>query len=327
MKALLEAGVHFGHQTRYWNHKMAPFLYGQRNKIHIINLEKTLPLFEDALNFVGKIASRKGVILFVGTKRSAQQIVEEEAQRCGMPYVNRRWLGGLLTNYKTVKQSINRLMDLEAMQTDGSVERMSKKEALRFRRSLEKLQRSLAGIKNMKGIPDSLFVIDVGYEDIAVKEAVKLSIPVVGIVDSNNSPDGIDYVIPGNDDAIRSIRLYAKGIADAIVTGKEAVAHLGAGGGTDEFVELDASGSPIVKEESGRARVEMRKKSAKKKVVRAASAAPVQPPAPAEAAPAAAAAEGTAEVPKADTRKLIVRKVTKKKATKKKVVRKGPGGD
>ena len=327
MREMLEAGVHFGHQTRYWNPKMAPFLYGQRNKIHIINLEKTLPLFEDALNFVGKMASRKGVILFVGTKRSAQQIVEEEARRCAMPFVNRRWLGGLLTNYKTVKQSINRLMELEAMQTDGSVERMSKKEALRFRRSLEKLQRSLAGIKNMKGLPDALFVIDVGYEDIAVKEAVKLSIPVVGIVDSNNSPDGIDYVIPGNDDAIRSISLYAKGIADAIVTGKEAVAHLGAGDGTDEFVELDASGSPIVKDEPGRARVETRKKSAKKKVARAAPAAPAESPAPAETAPAAAVEEGTAEAPKADTRKLIARKVTKKKATKKKVVRKGPGGD
>ena len=325
MREMLEAGVHFGHQTRYWNPKMAPFLYGQRNKIHIINLEKTLPLFEDALNFVGKMASRKGVILFVGTKRSAQQIVEEEAQRCAMPYVNRRWLGGLLTNYKTVRQSINRLMELEAMQGDGSVDRMSKKEALRFRRSLEKLQRSLAGIKNMKGLPDALFVIDVGYEDIAIKEAVKLSIPVVGVVDSNNSPDGIDYVIPGNDDAIRSIRLYAKGVADAILAGKEVVGHLGAGEGTDEFVELDASGAPIVKDEPGRARVETRKKGVKKKVVRAA---PVEVPPAVETAPApAGATEAPAEDTKAEAGKGATRKVAKKKVTKKKVIRKGTGGD
>lgn len=321
MREMLEAGVHFGHQTRYWNPKMAPYLYGQRNRIHIINLEKTLPLFSDALNFVGKLAARKGVILFVGTKRAAQQIVEEEAGRCGMPYVSRRWLGGLLTNYKTVKQSINRLTELEAMQTDGGVERMGKKEVLRYRRTLEKLQRSLAGIKNMRGLPDALFVIDVGYEDIAVSEAAKLGIPVVGIVDSNNNPDGIDYIIPGNDDAIRSIRLYAKGIAEAIITGKESVAHLGAAEGTDEFVELDASGAPIVKKEPLRARTETRKRGVKKKVSRAPTR---TEPAVAEApADAAQAAERGPDAPKADVKKTGVRKVAKKKTASKKILGKG----
>ncbi|MBI2992686.1 MAG: 30S ribosomal protein S2 [Gammaproteobacteria bacterium] len=324
MREMLEAGVHFGHQTRYWNPKMAPFLYGQRNKIHIINLEKTLPLFEEAINFVGKMAARKGVILFVGTKRSAQEIVEAEALRCGMPFVNRRWLGGLLTNYKTVRQSINRLMEMETMQTDGSVERMSKKEALRFRRTLEKLQRSLAGIKNMKGLPDALFVVDVGYEDIAVKEAVKLKIPVVGIVDSNNSPDGIDYVIPGNDDAIRSIQLYAKGIADAILIGRSSVAHLGAGEGTDEFVELDATGAPIVKEEAGRPRVDARRKGGKKKITR--TAAPAAEPVEIAAQAPADAAAGAADKAKSEERRVVARKVTKKKApAKKKVARKNAG--
>jgi small subunit ribosomal protein S2 len=266
MREMLEAGVHFGHQTRYWNPKMAPYLYGQRNKIHVINLERTLPLFNDALNFAGRMAARKGTILFVGTKRAAQQIIEEEAQRCGMPYVHRRWLGGLLTNYKTVRQSINRLRDLETMLTDGGVERMSKKEALHFSRELEKLQRSLAGIKDMKGLPDAMFIVDVGYEDIAVKEASKLRIPVIGIVDSNNSPDGVDYMIPGNDDAIRSIRLYARGIADAIIDGRGSVAHLGgAESGTDEFVELDESGAPIVKDKPKKAKVQTRKKAPRKK--------------------------------------------------------------
>ena len=217
MREMLEAGVHFGHQTRYWNPAMAPYLYGHRNKIHIINLEKTLPLFNEAVNFIGKLAARKGTILFVGTKRAAQKIIQEEALRCGMPYVNLRWLGGLLTNYKTVKQSINRLKSLEEMQQSGSLDHMIKKEALNFRRELEKLQRSLAGIKDMQGLPDAMFIIDVGYEDIAVSEAVKLGIPVVGIVDSNNSTKGVDYVIPGNDDAIRSIRLYARIVADAIL--------------------------------------------------------------------------------------------------------------
>ena len=264
MREMLEAGVHFGHQTRYWNPKMAAYLFGHRNKIHIIDLEKTKVLLQEALNYVSKLSANKGTILFVGTKRAAQQIIKEEALRCGMPYINLRWLGGLLTNYKTVKQSINRLRELEEMKTDGSMERMSKKEILHYERELEKLDRNLSGIKDMNGWPDALFVIDVGYEDIAISEAVKLKIPVVGIVDSNNSPLGVDYVIPGNDDAIRSIRLYTKAVADAILTGKDSVAHLGESGDKDEFVELDAEGAPIV--EAKREKVQVKKKTVKKKI-------------------------------------------------------------
>jgi small subunit ribosomal protein S2 len=306
MREMLEAGVHFGHQTRYWNPKMAPYLFGHRNKIHIINLEKTLPLFNEALNFIGRLAARKGTILFVGTKRAAQQIVEEEARRCGMPFVNRRWLGGLLTNNRTVRQSINRLAEYEAMEADGSLERMGKREQLGFRRELEKLRRSLAGIKDMKGLPDALFVIDVGYEDIAIAEARKLRIPVVGIVDSNNSPDGIDYMIPGNDDAIRSIRLYARGVADAILEGRTTVAHLGGAEGTDEFVELDESGAPIVEDATRKPRVQTRKKAAPRK---GEGGAPESRARPAES-------EGGARpaAKKTTTRKKTV---TKKKTTRK----------
>ena len=263
MRDMLEAGVHFGHQTRYWNPKMAGYLFGHRNKIHIINLEKTLPMFQDALNFASKLSANKGKLLFVGTKRAAQQIIKEEAQRCDMPFVNLRWLGGLLTNYKTVKQSINRLQDLEKMKLDGGTERMSKKEVLRFERELEKLDRNLSGIKDMNGWPDALFVIDVGYEDLAISEAMKLKIPVIGVVDSNNSPDGIDYIIPGNDDAIRSIRLYAQAVADAVITGRDSVAHLGKSDDKDEFVELDAEGSPIAGSKRGKA--QDKKKIIKKK--------------------------------------------------------------
>ena len=265
MREMLEAGIHFGHQTRYWNPQMASYLYGHRNKIHIIDLEKTKVLFQEALNFISKMSANKGKILFVGTKRAAQQIIREEAERCGMPYVNLRWLGGLLTNYKTVKQSINRLRELEEMKANGGMERMSKKEGLHFQRELDKLERNMAGIKDMDGWPDALFVIDVGYEDIAVKEAVKLKIPVVGIVDSNNSPVGVDYVIPGNDDAIRSIRLYTKAVADAIITGKDSVAHLGEGGDKDEFIELDAQGAPVVQErEEKQEKVQVKKKATRK---------------------------------------------------------------
>ena len=252
MREMLEAGVHFGHQTRYWNPGMAPYLFGQRNKIHIINLEKTLPLYEEALNFAGRMASRKATILFVGTKRSAQAIIAEEAGRCGMPYVNRRWLGGLLTNFKTVRGSINRLKEIETMQADGSLERVGKKEQLMYQRELDKLEASLAGIKNMKGIPDALFIIDVGYENIAVTEAVKLAIPVIGVVDSNNSPAGVDYIIPGNDDAIRSIALYAKGMADAIMEGQQSVAHIGAAGDADDLIEIDDSGAPMAGKAAGK---------------------------------------------------------------------------
>lgn len=221
MRQMLEAGVHFGHQTRYWNPKMKAYIFGERNKIHIINLEKSVPLLNDAVNFLSRMASRNGKILFVGTKRAARDVILQEAQRCGMPYVNHRWLGGMLTNFNTVKQSIKRLKEIEAMFADGSAERLNKKEALGLRREAEKLERSLGGIKEMERLPDVLFVIDVGHEKIAVKEAVKLGIPVVAVVDTNNAVDGVDYIIPGNDDAIRAIQLYATAVADAILEGKQ----------------------------------------------------------------------------------------------------------
>jgi small subunit ribosomal protein S2 len=315
MRQMLEAGVHFGHQTRFWNPKMAPYLFGHRNKIHIINLEKTLPLYNEAVNFVGKLSARKGKIMFVGTKRAAQSIIAEEATRCGMPYISRRWLGGLLTNFKTVRQSLNRLKELETASLDGSMERMSKKDMLLHNRELEKLGRNLSGIKDMTGLPDALFVVDVGYEYIAVKEARKLGIPVIGVVDSNNDPQGIDYVIPGNDDAIRSIRLYTAGIADAILDGRRAVAHIGAGEG-DEFVELDESGVPVAKEEDeASARIKVKKK--------------VRTPKKAEAVEMLEAVEVLEPAPEHDkeeekdatgTEKKTVRKktVTRKKMTAKK---------
>ena len=239
MRQMLEAGVHFGHQTRYWNPKMAPYIFGHRNKIHIINLEKTLPLFKEALNFLGSLTSNGGKILFVGTKRAARDTVREEAERCGMPYVNHRWLGGMLTNFKTIRQRIKRLKALEEMIEDGSIERFNKKEGLGLRRELKKLDRSLGGIKEMGGIPDVLFVVDIGHEDIAVAEARKLGIPVVGIVDSNNDPSLIDYVIPGNDDSIRAIQLYVQGASAAVLEGRASAAHLGGPAPTDEFVEVN----------------------------------------------------------------------------------------
>ena len=237
MRQMLEAGVHFGHQTRYWNPKMAPYIFGERNKIHIINLEQTLPMFRDAANYLGKMAANRGTILFVGTKRSARESVREEAERCGMPYVNHRWLGGMLTNFHTVKQSIKRLKDLEEMIKGEGKERLGKKEILTLQREQDKLEKSLGGIKEMSVLPDALFVVDVGYEEIAVKEANKLGIPVVAIVDSNNSLEGVDYVIPGNDDAISAIRLYVSGIAQAVKEGKESVRVVGEE--SDEFVEVD----------------------------------------------------------------------------------------
>jgi small subunit ribosomal protein S2 len=239
MRQMLEAGVHFGHQTRYWNPKMRPFIFGERNRIHIINLERTLPLFNEAMNFVGKLASNGGRVLFVGTKRAARDAVREEADRCGMPYVNYRWLGGMLTNFKTIKQSVKRLKELEAMSEDGTMDRkFNKKEALGLRREMEKLNRSLGGIKDMGGLPDALFIVDVGYEDIAVAEAKKLGIPVIGIVDTNNDPEQVDYVIPGNDDAIRAVQLYVQGAAAAVLEGRAAAAHAVAASG-DEFVEVE----------------------------------------------------------------------------------------
>lgn len=285
MREMLEAGVHFGHQTRFWNPKMRNFLFGERNKIHIINLEKTLPLYKDAVNFIGSIAAKRGTILFVGTKRAASKIVREEAERCGMPYVNHRWLGGMLTNFKTVKQSIRRLKELEAMMEKG-IEGRNKKEILTMTREMEKLERSFGGIKDMKGIPDALFVIDVGHEDIAIKEAVKLGIPVIGVVDSNNSPDNVDYVIPGNDDAIRAVTLYAAGMSSAVITGRESVPQPAAGN-KDDFIEMDDAG--VVKT--------AKKKTAKKKVAKKADD---------------AEAGGEKEV----------KKVVKKKAAKKKAVKK-----
>lgn len=224
MRQMLEAGVHFGHQTRYWNPKMGQYIFGERNKIHIINLEQTLPMFNDSLNFIGKMASKGGKILFVGTKRSAREAVQEAAISCKMPYVNHRWLGGMLTNFKTVKQSIRRLKELEKMSEDGTFQKIGKKEVLMLSREREKLERSLGGIKDMKGLPDAIFVIDVGYEKIAVQEANKLGIPVIGVVDTNNSLEGIDYVIPGNDDAIRAIQLYVSAAADAVNEGHTSAA-------------------------------------------------------------------------------------------------------
>ncbi|HIO96942.1 MAG TPA: 30S ribosomal protein S2 [Leucothrix sp.] len=219
MRQMLEAGVHFGHQTRYWNPKMAPYIFGDRNKIHIINLEQTLPMFNDALNFAGKIAAKGGKVMFVGTKRAAQQAIRDEAVRCKMPFVDQRWLGGMLTNFKTIKQSVRRLHDIEKMEADGSINRGGKKEALMLTRELEKLMKGLGGIKDMRSLPDALFIVDVGHEGIAVQEAKTLGIPVIGIVDTNNSADNVEYIVPGNDDAIRAIQLYTSAIADAVVEG------------------------------------------------------------------------------------------------------------
>ncbi|MGB1109297.1 MAG: 30S ribosomal protein S2 [Gammaproteobacteria bacterium] len=278
MRQMLEAGVHFGHQTRYWNPKMSPFIFGERSKIHIINLEKTMPLFGDAMNYLGGVAAKGGKILFVGTKRAAREPVREAAERANMPFVNHRWLGGMLTNYQTVRNSIKRLKDLETMGTDGSLERLNKKERLQLSREQEKLEQSLGGIKNMGGLPDALFVIDTGYEKIAIAEARKLGIPVVAVVDTNNSPEELDYIIPGNDDAIRAIRLYVDAAAEAI-TSAQAVA--GAGSANDDMMEA-AKEEPVAE--------------------KAAADEPVAEAAPAEeaAAEAPAAEEAAAEKPTAE---------------------------
>jgi small subunit ribosomal protein S2 len=238
MREMLEAGVHFGHQTRYWNPRMAPYIFGHRNKIHIVNLEKTMAMYHEALKFVRQLSTNKGSVLFVGTKRQAREIVKEEAQRCGAPYVDYRWLGGMLTNYKTVKQSIKRLKEMEAMVQDGSMDKLPKKEALHYQREIAKLDRSLGGIKDMNGLPDALFVIDVGYQKGAIAEAKKLGIPVIGVVDTNHNPEGVAYVIPGNDDSSRAIRLYVRGMADAVLEGKQdSLKEIVRGG--DEFVEVE----------------------------------------------------------------------------------------
>ena len=247
MRQMLEAGVHFGHQTRYWNPRMAPYIFGARGKIHIINLEKTLPLFTDAMNFLSGLAQKRGTVLFVGTKRSARDSLKEEAERCGMPYISQRWLGGMLTNFRTVKASVARLKEIEAMSTDGRFEKLVKHEVLGLVREKEKLDKSLGGIKNMSALPDALFVIDIGHEDIAVKEAKKLGIPVVAVVDTNYDPALVDYAIPGNDDAIRAVQLYTRAAADAVLEGKAAAPQYAAAA-KDEFVELDAEGNPRTKE-------------------------------------------------------------------------------
>ena len=243
MREMLEAGVHFGHQTRFWNPKMAPFIFGSRNKIHIVNLEKTLPMFEEAMKFARQLSANGGTILMVGTKRAAREIVAEEATRAGMPYVNQRWLGGMLTNFKTVKTSIKRLKDMKAQQEAG-LESMSKKEQLMFARELEKLEKDIGGIQDMNSLPDAIFVIDVGYHKIAVAEAQKLGIPLIGVVDTNHNPVGIDYVIPGNDDSAKAVALYARGMADAVLEGRENAVNevvQAVSEGEDEFVEVDAT--------------------------------------------------------------------------------------
>ena len=299
MRDMLEAGVHFGHQTRFWNPKMGPYIFGERNKIHIINLEKTLPLYSDALNFLGRMAASGGTILFVGTKRAAQECIAAEAHRCGMPYVNRRWLGGMLTNYRTVKQSIKRLKDLEASIEEGGLDRVGKKEGLSIQRELAKLERGLGGIKDMDGIPDALFIIDVGHEKIAVAEAVTLGIPVVAVVDTNNPPEGVDYVIPGNDDAIRSIELYVSGAATAILEGRESAqlevaAAVGSSAGTDGE-PAGASRTTRKKKTAGKKAKVMTKKSALSRRPAAEPAAPADGAGEAAAADAAAAGDGAAD--------------------------------
>ena len=256
MRQMLEAGVHFGHQTRYWNPKMSQYIFGQRNNIHIINLERTVPLFEEALGFVKNVAGDNGTVLFVGTKRSAREAIRAAADRCGMPFVSHRWLGGMLTNFKTIKQSIRRLEELEAMAEDGSSQSLTKKELLGLSREQEKLERSLGGIKDMKTLPDVMFVIDVNHEKIAVAEARKLGIPVVAVVDTNCSPLQIDYVIPGNDDAMRAAKLYSESVADAVLDGKSAIPAVPAG--DDEFVEMDeaATTAPVTKKRPKKAAAE-----------------------------------------------------------------------
>ncbi|MEE8543705.1 MAG: 30S ribosomal protein S2, partial [Gammaproteobacteria bacterium] len=262
MRRMLEAGVHFGHQTRFWNPKMAPFIFGERNRIHIINLESTLPLFGEATEFVRKLVADGGTVLFVGSKRAARKAVQEEAQRSGMPFVSHRWLGGMLTNFKTIRQSVKRLRDLEEIFADGSNVDFTKKELLRLTREHDKLERTLGGIKDMDSLPDAVFIIDVGHEDIAIREAAKLRIPVIAVVDTNCSPDAVDYIIPGNDDAMRAIQLYTQGVADAVLDGKSSIPAVPTG--DDEFIELDQEGKPKAQETKGGPKTTTRKAATKK---------------------------------------------------------------
>jgi len=262
MRRMLEAGVHFGHQTRFWNPKMAPFIFGERNRIHIINLESTLPLFGEATDFVSKLVADGGTVLFVGSKRAARQAVSEEAKRCGMPFVSHRWLGGMLTNFKTIRQSVKRLRDLEEITADGGSADFTKKELLGLSRELEKLERTLGGIKDMDSLPDAVYIVDVGHEEIAIKESAKLGIPVIAVVDTNCSPDSVDYIIPGNDDAMRAIQLYSQGIAEAVLNGKASIPEVPTG--DDEFVELDQEGKPKAQTAKDRPSTTTKKAAAKK---------------------------------------------------------------
>jgi small subunit ribosomal protein S2 len=307
MRQMLEAGVHFGHQTRFWNPKMAPFIFGERNRIHIINLERTQPLYQEAATFVKGVVADGGTVLFVGTKRSARDAIQAEAQRCEMPYVNQRWLGGMLTNFKTIRGSIKRLGELTEMQGNGLLEKRGKKEATQLRREMDKLERSLGGIKKMDALPDALFVIDVGHENIAVHEAKKLGIPVVAVVDTNCSPEGIDFVVPGNDDAMRAIQLYAAGIADSVIEGKASVPQVVVG--EDEFVELDEEGQP--KKKAGRGR---RPSTA---TVRSRKAAPARrrPATPAARVEAPAAPAPTGDAPAAGEQPAAAAPVAAEEAT------------
>ncbi|MEE3196878.1 MAG: 30S ribosomal protein S2, partial [Pseudomonadota bacterium] len=257
MRRMLEAGVHFGHQTRFWNPKMAPYIFGERNNIHIVNLERTLPMYQEAVEFVRKVVADGGTVLFVGSKRSARDSIVEHATNCGMPYVSHRWLGGMLTNFKTIRQSVERLHELETITAGDSISEFTKKELLVLSREREKLERSLGGIKHMESLPDVVFIIDVGHEEIAVREAKKLGIAVVAVVDTNCSPDDIDYLVPGNDDAMRSIDLYVSGIADAVLKGKASIPEVPTG--EDDFVELDKEGRPKESNTKGRPQVRSKK--------------------------------------------------------------------
>ncbi|MFQ6005800.1 MAG: 30S ribosomal protein S2 [Woeseia sp.] len=336
MRQMLEAGVHFGHQTRYWNPKMAPFIFGERNKIHIINLEKSLPMARDAYAFVKAIVADGGKVLFVGTKRSARDGIRSQAERCEMPYVSHRWLGGMLTNYKTIRQSVKRLTELEQMEEEGGFHSLTKKEVLGLNRERDKLERSLGGIKNMGSLPDVLFVVDVEHEVIAVREARKLEIPVVAVVDTNCSPEDIDYVIPGNDDAMRAIGLYATLIADAVLDGKASLPEVALG--EDEFVELDDEGKPkkTAAKPAAHKAVGRKKRTAKKATIKRKAAAarveektrlaevaePKEEVAPGEPVPEEPVAEAESEERPAAQKKAAKKKATRKPAAKKKATKK-----
>jgi small subunit ribosomal protein S2 len=313
LRDMLEAGVHFGHRTRFWYPKMRPYIFGERNQIHIINLEKTLPLFEEACNFLGKIAANGGNVMFVGTKRQASKVIREAAIRSASPYVDHRWLGGMLTNFKTVRNSIKRLKELDEEFESGQADKLIKKERLRIERERTKLERSLSGIKNMNGLPDALFIIDVKYEYIAIAEAKKLGIPVVAVVDTNCKPEGIDYVIPGNDDAIRSIRLYAETIADAIIEGRHSVATAPVAAASDDFVEMDEARAEALIE-----KVKSDSDAVTEVLIADASKADAEE----VAADAEPAAEKEPAVKKAVKKKAVKKKAVKKKAVKKKAVKK-----